>query len=258
MVVSLRSVQRSRSSATCSESSETSRRLRFSVSSSARLSFSCCWKALQKRSTVEPWRSPSFAWILSSKLSSMNSRRLRYAANLARVSRSSRIVLMRPPSRSLLTRLARSRVVFSFSISTLLAESFSRQRTSCSSSSSILASAASSSSSVCWSFCVRSSTCSLRSMLSLSSSVFLSFRSSSSSAIFSTVSRLSWLPSPSSPSSPSPSSPSLPSSIASRFFSSASFFAASSSFLVPRSMPALAKVFFVATFDSRGYTGQPQ
>mmetsp|Transcript_7695 Transcript_7695/g.20726 ORF Transcript_7695/g.20726 Transcript_7695/m.20726 type:complete len:214 (-) Transcript_7695:127-768(-) len=188
----------------------------------------------------------------------MNSRRLRYVANFAVRARSSRIVLMRPPSRSLLTKLARSRVVVSFSITTLWAESFSRQRTSCSSSSSIFSSACSSCSSVSLTFAFSPSTSSARSRFAFVRSSFFSLRSSSSSAIFSTVSRLSLLSAfSSSPPSPA-SSVSLPSSIASRFFSSFSFLVASSSFLEPRSMPARAKVFLVATFDSRGYTGQPQ
>mmetsp|Transcript_7695 Transcript_7695/g.20725 ORF Transcript_7695/g.20725 Transcript_7695/m.20725 type:complete len:304 (-) Transcript_7695:778-1689(-) len=64
-VVPLRSTTRSRSSEYCSESSETSRRRLFSVSSSSRMTRSFCVKAFQKRSTVAPCRSRSLAWCWS-------------------------------------------------------------------------------------------------------------------------------------------------------------------------------------------------
>mmetsp|Transcript_49332 Transcript_49332/g.127256 ORF Transcript_49332/g.127256 Transcript_49332/m.127256 type:complete len:250 (+) Transcript_49332:1247-1996(+) len=190
----------------------------------------------------------------------MKSRRRRYAANFSRRARSSSSVLTRPPSRSALTVLARSRVSLIFSISTRFAESCSRHRTSCSSSSSIFSSACSIASSNSFTLPVSSSFSSLRSTFCFSSCSFLSFRSSSSSAILSTVSLLSSLASSSSffPTTGSASPLSMASRIFFAFSSISVFLSASSSRFDFRSTPARAKVFFVATLESRGYTGQPQ
>mmetsp|Transcript_100896 Transcript_100896/g.325705 ORF Transcript_100896/g.325705 Transcript_100896/m.325705 type:complete len:229 (+) Transcript_100896:669-1355(+) len=156
----------------------------------------------------------------------------------------------RPASLSALTVLARSRNCVSSSFLSSALSSKSRYLSSASFLNSISSSSSStffSSSSTC--FVSRSLSCS-RSMLFFSSSSFRSFRSSSSSLRRSSVSRESWLPA----SSPSPGS----SSPAARAASISALRFSSSSFLVPRSMPARAKVFFVATLASLGYTGKPQ
>mmetsp|Transcript_101047 Transcript_101047/g.290832 ORF Transcript_101047/g.290832 Transcript_101047/m.290832 type:complete len:226 (-) Transcript_101047:293-970(-) len=202
--------------------------------------------ARHKRRTMALSSSVCFASNLCSSSRSMKLRLLLYAANSSFKAWSSRSVLTRPVSRSALTMLARSRTCFKRPISVRAWDSLSRQRCSASSMNSILSSAAARASLVSASSLVRFSFCTSSSWTLLSSSVLASLRSSISSAIRSTVSRLSVL----SVSSASPPSAAL-------FFSS-SFRLASSSVFVPRTMPARRNVFFVATFDSRGYTGQPQ
>mmetsp|Transcript_21734 Transcript_21734/g.68830 ORF Transcript_21734/g.68830 Transcript_21734/m.68830 type:complete len:204 (-) Transcript_21734:322-933(-) len=203
------------------------------MSSASRVNLSSTARVRQRRRQIARLSSCSRLFSFCSSAMSMSARlRLKVASVSRSIAISSR-AMMSPRSRSAETMPDRSRYWISSSIRSSARSSLSRHFCSASSTNLILSNCSSMVASNSLTCASSLSLSSLRSEFSFLSSSHSSWRSSNSSRSFSSVLRESWLAASSSSSSWRPTVP-------------------ASSFLLPRTMPARSKVFFVATFESLG------